>query len=97
MNHTDLFVGSVAMGLGLLAIVAAASNWNACYQLDKVRWLEDQWGRSTLRWVYALVGLILFVLGIAIAAGLGPNVSASSTRSHQAKGMLSRWSFDSFV
>ena len=78
MNVLDLFVGSVSCGLGVLALVAALANWNACYQLDKVRWLEDQWGRSTLRWIYAVVGLVLVAMGVAIAAGIGPNASEPS-------------------
>jgi hypothetical protein len=78
MNVLDLFVGSVSIGLGVLALVAALFNWNASYQLDKARWLEDQWGRSTLRWIYALVGLVLVALGVAIAAGIGPPASKPS-------------------
>ena len=80
MNVEDLFVGAVAVVLGTTAVVAAVGNWDRCYQLSKARWLERLAGRGVVRGVYALVGITLIVLGLAIALGYRPggNPSLSS-------------------
>jgi amino acid permease len=67
----DLLMGSVACILGAVAIVASLSNWEACYQLAKLRWIESWGGRRTARIVYGLLGVSLIILGIVIALGLG--------------------------
>ena len=73
MNWADLFVGSVAILLGITGVAAALFNSDASFQIAKARWIERRGGRRAARSVYAIVGLLLIVLGIAIAAGFGPN------------------------
>ena len=76
MTYQDLFVGSVAISLGLLSLIAAIRNWELCYQSWKAEWLEALGGRLAVRAVYAMLGLGLISLGLAIAAGFAPNKSA---------------------
>ena len=85
MNHEELFVGAVSIALGLAGVVAAIGNWDSYYQLDKVRWLETVWGRRVARLVYGVVGMLLIVLGVAIALGFGPNKAAASSTSMTAE------------
>lgn len=75
MNAEEVFVGGVSVALGVLAVLAAIGNWDCCFQLAKVRWLETFGGRRATRAVYALVGAALIVLGVAIALGFAPNKS----------------------
>lgn len=70
MNGQDLFVGGVSAMLGASALAAALFNWEWCYQLKKTRWLESRWGRSGARWIVASVGVMLILLGVAIASGV---------------------------
>jgi hypothetical protein len=73
MIHEDLFVGSVAIVIGAFALVAAVLNWDWYYQLDKARWLESWCGRSGMRVFYGLLGIVLIMLGSAIAMGFSLN------------------------
>ena len=69
MYAEQLFVGGVAVVLGVLALTAAATNYDLYYQPRKIRWVEDRWGRSTARCVYLALGAFLCCAGVAIAAG----------------------------
>jgi hypothetical protein len=69
MSVDQLFVGAVALILGLLALTAAIHNRDWYFRLPKARWIENRWGRSTARVVYALLGAGLIALGIAIVLG----------------------------
>jgi hypothetical protein len=75
MNPEHLFVGGVSITLGMTAIVVSIGNWDACYRLAKIRWIESWGGRRAARWSYALIGVALIALGIAIATGFGPNAT----------------------
>ena len=55
--NEDLLVGGISIVLGALALLAAIFNWDASFQLLKIRWLESRWGRSTVRVIYALLGI----------------------------------------
>lgn len=76
MTHQDVFVGAVAVALGVLGLLAAVRNWELCYQSWKTEWIESLGGRIAARAAYGLVGLGLISLGLAIAAGFAPNKSA---------------------
>jgi hypothetical protein len=75
MNLEELFVGVVAVVLGLVGIVAAIGNWDHWYRFSKIRWIESIGGRRCARALYALLGIVLIALGVAIALGFGPNKS----------------------
>ncbi|QDU93395.1 hypothetical protein [Lignipirellula cremea] len=78
MLDPDLFVGAVAIGVGVWALWSAFANLNSAFQLHKAQWLESLVGRMGARLVYAIVGLGLIALGVAIAMGFGPNKSPSA-------------------
>jgi hypothetical protein len=69
MNHEQLFVGAVAIALGIGGLIGAIANWDPYYRLHKVRWIEKVGGRWCARLVYAVLGIGLIVLGVAIAMG----------------------------
>jgi hypothetical protein len=73
MAAQDIFVGAVALGIGIFAILSAVFNWDWSYQLWKARWVETRFGRRGARIFYAILGMVMIALGIAIAAGFGPN------------------------
>lgn len=70
MISADLFVGAVAIAIGLFVSSAALFNWDWYYQLHKARWIESIWGRSGARVFFGILGLGLIVLGAAIATGM---------------------------
>jgi len=78
VNIEQLFVGGVAVVLGTLAIAAGVSNRDAFFQATKIKWIETFGGRPLSRSIYALLGLTLIGLGIAIAMGFAPNSSAAA-------------------
>jgi len=80
MNHEEMFVGAVSIALGVAAVVAAVGNRDSYYRLDKVHWLENVLGRRAARMVYGFVGMLLIVLGVAIALGFGPNKFSVQSR-----------------
>ena len=94
MNPEELFVGGVAIALGALAVAAAIGNWDRCFQSAKVRWIETLGGRRTARAMYALVGIALIVLGVAIALGFGPNKSRRGVSQTSPRDTAPELSFD---
>jgi hypothetical protein len=66
---SDWFVGGVAIVLGVAALWLAIRNDDRVFQLAKVRWLAELWGRGPARWLVGIIGALLFAGGIAIALG----------------------------
>ncbi len=73
MALQDIFVGVVAIGIGLFALFSAACNWDWSYRLWKARYMEARFGRRGARIFYAMLGAAMIALGVAIALGFGPN------------------------
>jgi hypothetical protein len=73
MQWTDVFVGAVSVAIGLWALGSSIFNWESAYRLAKARWFEKRYGRRGARTFYAVLGILMLVLGVAIAAGFGPN------------------------
>jgi small neutral amino acid transporter SnatA (MarC family) len=71
--HDEVFVGGVAVALGLFFLAVAASNWDWYFSLRSARLMGRLLGRSGARIFYALLGAGLVTLGVAIACGFGPN------------------------
>jgi hypothetical protein len=67
---TDLLVGGLSTVLGAVGLAAAAGNWNWFYQLRIAQWMETNWGRGSARAYYAILGLLLIALGLAIMSGM---------------------------
>lgn len=68
-DHADLFVGSVAVSIGVALIAAAATNSSWFYSLRSARFLESRLTRTGARVVHTLLGLGLVALGTALLAG----------------------------
>ncbi len=79
MALQDVFVGAVAVGIGLLAILSAAFNWDWPYQFWTARWVDSRFGRRGARIFYVILGIVMIALGVAIATGFGPNQSRGET------------------
>ena len=75
MNVPDLFVGGVAITLGVIVMVGGGGNSSWWFELRKARWLESRLGRTGARVLFAFCGAMLILLGLAIASGFGPNKS----------------------
>ena len=69
MDVADLFVGGVAVALGIGGLFAALANGDAYYSSAKIRWIERVAGGSFARILFALIGLALIAIGLAIAIG----------------------------
>jgi hypothetical protein len=80
MNYEAIFVGAISVLLGLIGVIAAVANRDVCYQLEKIRKLEQRAGRSSARAVYAVVGVVLICLGIAIGLGVRPGIWTGEDR-----------------
>ncbi len=78
MIYSDLLVGAVAIALGLITMSAAIFKWEGAYQLHKVRWIESLCGRRGARLFFVVLGLLLILLGGAVALGYGLNKSRTS-------------------
>jgi hypothetical protein len=78
MIAPEILVGAVAIVLGGVCLAAAIFNWPWSYELHKTRFLERLFGRTGARIFFALLGLGLIALGIAIALGFAPNATNRS-------------------
>jgi hypothetical protein len=79
MINEQFIVGGTSIAIGLLSVAAGASNLDAFYQVTKIKWIETRGGRALARTAYAMVGVTLIALGIAIAMGYAPNSAANSS------------------
>ena len=69
MELQDLLVGSVAGLLGLVLIVAPVRGWTWYRRMRLTRVLESRVGVTWAGRLTGLLGLLLIVVGIAIARG----------------------------
>ncbi len=72
-EYEELFVGSVAVALGLFFFFVAVSNWEWYFSLRSAKILQRCFGRIGARVFYLLLGTGMVVLGVAITLGFGPN------------------------
>ncbi len=75
MQIQDIFVGLVAIAAGLCLIGICLVNADWYFQLWKTRWFDQRFGRSLTRFIVALLGTLLIILGIAIIQGYAPHAS----------------------
>jgi hypothetical protein len=73
MNGSDLFVGGVAILLGVGGLVAAIAGNDFFFRWKKLQWVDERAGRTIARLVYAIAGIALILIGIAIVQGYRPN------------------------
>jgi hypothetical protein len=84
-----LFIGSVALVLGTLALGSSLANYNGLFQLAKMRLLEETLGRSGARLACGLLGCGLIVVGGLIVTGVLPR-KVSQAEPRRAEGFLAR-------
>ena len=72
MPWQDVFVGAVAICIGLFALLSAIFYKDWSYRLWIARWVEARYGRGGARVFYLILGVAMIVLGVAIAVGFGP-------------------------
>src|SRR5690606_21270170 len=65
----DGIVAAVAFAIGAFALAAALWNFSWPYQLRKIQWIDERYGRRAARLAWALIGLAMLALGAAIALG----------------------------
>jgi hypothetical protein len=78
MMAADVFVGIVAIVIGLVSLLAAVTNREHFYQFPKIRWIEKKGGRGSARAFYMLLGALLILLGAAVACGFRFNLMRPS-------------------
>lgn len=65
----DLFVGVVAIVVGVLLIAGAAVENPTLMALAKARRLNEALGKTAARWIIASIGGASIVIGVLIASG----------------------------
>ena len=65
----DWFVGGVSVAIGATALWQAIRPGERLFELPKMRWLAQRYGQQTARTMLGVLGVVLVILGVAIAAG----------------------------
>ncbi len=80
MEVADIFVGSVAAAIGVVAVAIAAANWSPGFEFWIGRSVDARYGRTPARLAYAILGAALVALGVAIILGFAPNARRHTQR-----------------
>ena len=72
MIERDLFVGIVAVGLGIFVAGSALLNTTGFSRFWLSRRMEKQWGPLVARGVGLLVGVLVAILGVLLSMGMLP-------------------------
>ena len=81
MRYDDVFVGAVAIILGIISLVIAFGPWQGPYQLRSVSAVGNRFGKPAARGVWILVAVVSILSGLAISNGIRPSY-ASPTHQH---------------
>lgn len=65
----DWFVGGVSAAIGATAVWQAIRPGERLFELPKLRWLAKRYGQKAARTMLGVLGVVLVILGIVIAAG----------------------------
>lgn len=69
MQVADLFVGGLALLLGISFAAAAIGNIDWCFRWNNARWIEARWGRTAARLAYTALAIVLLAVSILILLG----------------------------
>ena len=72
MGYADLFVGTVSIVLGATALWSALFSADSLFHLPTAKSLQRRWGEKGARILFAVVGIVLVAMGIAVIAGFSP-------------------------
>ncbi len=76
MFERDLLVATIAIGLGLVMFVSAASDAKWLFEIRTPKYLSDQFGRNRARLILSGIGAVVILLGVYIL--FGPKNESSS-------------------
>ncbi|MEM8910860.1 MAG: hypothetical protein AAGC97_03755 [Planctomycetota bacterium] len=85
MRYDDMFVGLVALFLGLLAISFATGPWLAPYQLRTIAKIHARYGKHTARVAWLLIAILSGCSGLAILSGLRPTYASPPAKLNLAR------------
>ena len=80
-SYGDLFVASVAVVGGTLALAVSLGPWPAPYELRTVAMIRQRYGMAAARAMWMLVALASLLAGVAIATGFRPGYATPDTDS----------------
>lgn len=71
-NTADVFVGAVAMVLGVYLAYAAAMNTDHFSRFWLSRRMAESWGQTPAQWLCGFGGLLITLLGLMLITGILP-------------------------
>lgn len=76
MISDEAFVGSVAIGLAVIALVIALGPWQRPYQIRSVAAVSARFGKPAGRLVWLLFAIVAGGSGVSILSEIRPNYAA---------------------
>ena len=73
MSLDQIFVGTLALTMAVVAGAAAAGPWQQPYQLRAVRQVRRRWGKTAARGLLLLVAAVMLAAGAGILCGVRPS------------------------
>lgn len=80
-SYGDMFVASVAVVGGTLALAVSLGPWPAPYELRTVAMIRQRYGMAAARAMWMLVALASLLAGVAIATGFRPGYAVPEVES----------------
>ena len=81
MSYDEAFVGSLAIGFSIAAVVIAFGSWDLPYRLHSVSAFQRRFGKPAARGLWVAVGVALLMAGISIFNGFRPSYAQPSQHS----------------
>ncbi|TWU04511.1 hypothetical protein [Stieleria varia] len=76
MSYQDLFVGTLAIVIGIGALLAGVGPWAAPYQLRTMAAVTRRYGKPAARSLWIVVAFASLIAGAAISAGVRPSYAS---------------------
>ena len=71
-SFSDWIVSGIAIIAGLIALLSAASTWQAPYRLRSIDRIKQRYGMATARALWLLIGVISLTAATCILMGVRP-------------------------
>lgn len=78
MQADQAIVGTVAIGMGSLALSAVAGVWDEPFRLRTILAIEDRWGKGAARLTLGIIAAGLLAAGAAILLDARPSYATQS-------------------
>lgn len=79
MRWDDLLVGTLALGLSVVATASAIGIVDAPYQLRTVRMVQRRYGQTAARGLFLFLAALMLLSGSAILSGFRPNYGGTES------------------